>query len=166
MEIFDILDASGNIIGSASREECHNGSFLLHSVVHVLVFKNSGELILQKRSKTKKIQPGKWDTSVGGHIASGESLKYALDRETEEELGIRDATFERLYSYIMESEIEREFATTFRCFWNGPIQFNQVEIDEVRFFTKMEIDNLLGTGFFTPNFENEWNYYKKWLNNS
>ncbi len=166
MELFDILDSSGNIIGSASREECHNGSFLLHSVVHVMVFKNSGSLILQKRSKTKKIQPGKWDTSVGGHIASGESLKYALNRETEEELGIRDATFERLYSYIMESEIEREFVTTFRCFWDGPIQFNQVEIDEVRFFTKMEIDNLLGTGFFTPNFEEEWDYYKKWLNSS
>jgi len=163
MEFFDILNKNCDIVGKASREECHNGSFLLHGVVHILVFNDSGSVILQKRSKNKKIQPGKWDTSVGGHIASGESLSNALNREADEELGIRDTQFERLYSYIMESEIEREFVTTFRCTWNGHIKFNEDEIEEARYFKPEEIESFLGTCFFSPNFEEEWNHYKNWL---
>ena len=165
IEQFDILDTSGKIIGKATREKCHNGSFLLHGVVHVLVFNMSGQLYLQKRSNTKVIQPGKWDTSIGGHINSGETLENALEREAEEELGIRDTHFEKMYSYIMDSDVERELVTTFSCVWNGPIHFQKEEIDEVKLFTPEEIENLLGTGFFTPNFEEEWGYYKGWVDN-
>ncbi|MFC1692492.1 NUDIX domain-containing protein [Candidatus Latescibacterota bacterium] len=163
MEIFDIVDSAGKVIGTATREECHNGSFRLHGVVHVLVFDDTDRLILQKRSRTKYIQPDKWDTSIGGHISSGETISKALKREAEEELGIIDADFEKLYSYIMVSDIEKEYVTTFRCFWKGKINFDKDEIEEVRSFSKEEIESLLVTGFFTPNFEEEWIYYKKWL---
>lgn len=163
MELFNILDETGKTVGRASREECHNCSFLLHGVVHVLVFNSFGEVLIQKRSITKKIQPGKWDTSVGGHINCDETLEEALNRETEEELGIRDALFEKLYNYIMVSDVEREFVTTFRCFWDGSISFQKSEIEEVRFFSPDEIESHLGSGYFTPNFEEELKYYKKWL---
>jgi len=163
MEKFDILDTDGTVIGVTTREECHNGSFLLHGVVHVLVFTPAGELILQKRSRSKTIQPGKWDTSVGGHINTGETKYEAVAREAEEELGIRGAVFEELYTYIMESDIERELVTTFRCIWDGPVNRNMEEIDEVDAFPPDEIERRMRTGFFTPNFEEEWEYYKKWL---
>ncbi|HDY87382.1 MAG TPA: NUDIX domain-containing protein [bacterium] len=163
MELFNILDETGKVIGRASREECHNGSFLLHSVVHVLVFNSSGELVLQKRSMDKDIQPGKWDTSVGGHVSFDETLEEALHREAKEELGISDAVFEKLYSYIMESNVEREFVTTFRCIWDSSITLQKSEIEEVRFFTPDEIESHPGKDYFTPNFEEEWEYYKRWL---
>lgn len=163
MEYFDIVDESGGRIGVASREECHSGTFLLHPVVHVLVFTGSGDLILQKRSENKYIQPGKWDTSVGGHIQSGESVEAALERETFEELGIQGVAFERLYTYIMTSDVERELVTTFRCRWDDPTAFPEDEISEVRRFSSQEIDARLGTGFFTPNFEEEWRYYHEWV---
>ncbi len=159
MEYFDIIHPDGSVIGRASRDECHGGSFLLHAVVHILVFDCDGRLILQKRSESKDIQPGKWDTSVGGHISSGENMQDALEREAAEELGIRGADFLRLYSYVMESDIERELVTTFRCVWKGPVRFDREEIDEIRRFTAEEIEERLGTGYFTPNFEEEWAYY-------
>jgi len=162
MEYFDIIDPQGNRIGTATREECHSGSFLLHAVVHVLVFDADGRLILQKRSTSKYIQPGKWDTSVGGHLNAGETVDEALVREAGEELGITGAPFEKLYSYILESDIERELVTTFRCVWEGTVRFDGEEIDEIRRFHPDEIEELLGTGFFTPNFEEEWAYYKQW----
>ena len=132
-DMFDIVDKSGNIIGSASRRECHSSTFLLHRVIHVIVENSNGGIILQKRSKNKDIQPGKWDTSVGGHIDRGESIQDALKRETCEELGISDAVFEPLYEYIMESNIEREMVSTFRCVWDGTITHDPNEIDMIRF---------------------------------
>ena len=76
------------MIGSATRGECHNGSKLLHPVVHLHVFNSKGEVYLQKRPEWKDIQPGKWDTSVGGHLDYGETPEQALVREVREELGM------------------------------------------------------------------------------
>ena len=87
-EWFPLIDEQGNTIGKAPRRECHNGSKLLHPVVHLHIINNDGELYLQKRSTNKDIQPGKWDTAVGGHIDYGETIEEALAREVREELGI------------------------------------------------------------------------------
>ena len=67
-EMFPIVDEQGNITGAATRGECHSGSKLLHPVVHLHVFNAQGDIYLQKRPEWKDIQPGKWDTAVGGHI--------------------------------------------------------------------------------------------------
>ena len=107
-EMFPVVDEEGNIIAAATRGECHNGSKLLHPVIHLHVFNSKGELYLQKRPDWKDIQPGKWDTSVGGHIDLEESVDIALRRETQEELGITDFMPEKLTSYIFESTRERE----------------------------------------------------------
>ena len=51
-EMFPLVDEQGNIIGAATRGECHNGSKLLHPVIHLHVFNSKGELYLQKPSST------------------------------------------------------------------------------------------------------------------
>ena len=107
-EMFPIVDEEGNITGAATRGECHNGSKLLHPVVHLHVFNSKGELYLQKRPEWKDIQPGKWDTSVGGHVDLGESVEMALKREAGEELGISDFTSQLLTHYVFESDREKE----------------------------------------------------------
>ena len=76
--MFPIVDEQGNITGAATRGECHSGSKLLHPVVHLHVFNTQGDIYLQKRPEWKDIQPGKWDTAVGGHIDLGESVEIAL----------------------------------------------------------------------------------------
>lgn len=74
-EIFPLVNEEGVVIGKATRQECHSGSFLLHPVVHLHVFNSRGQLYLQKRALNKDIQPGKWDTSVGGHVGYYESIE-------------------------------------------------------------------------------------------
>lgn len=107
-EIFPIVDIHGNVIGKATRGECHNGSKILHPVVHLQLFNSRGELYLQKRALHKDIQPGKWDTAVGGHVDYGENIQTALRREAREELGITLFEPVLIGKYIFESEIEKE----------------------------------------------------------
>ena len=59
-EMFPVVDEEGNILGAISRGEAHNGSKVLHPVVHLHVFNSKGELYLQKRPAWKDIQPNKW----------------------------------------------------------------------------------------------------------
>lgn len=153
-EMFPIVDEQGNITGAATRGECHNGSKLLHPVVHLHVFNADGELYLQKRPSWKDIQPGKWDTAVGGHVDLGESVDMALRREVREELGITDFTPESVKTYVFESERERELVFVHKTVYNGTITPSD-ELDGGRFWSLEEIRHNIGLGVFTPNFENE-----------
>ena len=161
-ECFDVIDRSGNIIGMATRKECHGNKDLAHRTVHVLVFNSAGELYLQKRSMNKDIQPGKWDTSVGGHLDLGESFQQAVHREMKEELNI-DAPVKYIYDYWMCNEVETEYVHTYICVYDGDIVFDLNEIDHGRFWSREEIEQNVGAGVFTPNFEQE---YEKYLRSS
>jgi isopentenyldiphosphate isomerase len=155
-EYFPLVDTAGCVIGQATRRACHNGSKLLHPVVHLHIFNRQGHWLLQKRAATKDIQPGKWDTSVGGHVAYGESIEQALRREVREELGI--VAFDPLFirSYLFESDIEKEKVYSYRTVYEGPFAADPSEIDAIRFWTTDEIRRQLGQDVFTPNFEDEF----------
>ena len=154
-ELFPIVDEEGRVVGKATRGECHGGSHLLHPVVHLHVFNNAGELFLQKRPEWKDIQPGKWDTAVGGHIDLGETPEEALVREVREELGITEFTPQRLGMYFFESQRERELVYVFQTVYDGEIRPSD-ELDGGRFWTIDEINAAIGQGILTPNFESEF----------
>lgn len=154
-EMFPIVDEEGNITGAATRGECHSGSKQLHPVVHLHVFSSKGDLYLQKRPEWKDIQPGKWDTAVGGHVDLGESVDMALKREVQEELGITDFIPEHLTSYVFESARERELVFVYKTVYDGDIHPSD-ELDDGRFWSLEEIKEHIGKGIFTPNFEEEF----------
>ncbi|MDC7220907.1 MAG: NUDIX domain-containing protein [Spirochaetales bacterium] len=155
-EWFDLVTPAGRKLGEAPRSVCHRGPGLLHSVVHLHVTDSEGRLYLQKRSLNKKIQPGKWDTSVGGHVDSGEAVTDALVRETREELGMEGFSPRELITYVWESEQESELVHSYTTRWDGPVKPDPEEIEEGRFWSRSEIEEGLGKGVFTPNFEQEY----------
>jgi len=162
VEYFPIVTDNGEVTGMATRKECHSGSFLLHPVVHLHVFNSVGELYLQKRNMNKDIQPGKWDTSVGGHIDYGEETLEALFREVREELGIVDFEPQFITRYKFVSAQEAELVNVFKTIFDGNIEPNADEISEGKFWRKEDIENQIGKNTFTPNFEQEFsNIIKK-----
>ena len=161
MELFPLVNQDGVVIGSADRATCHNGSMLLHPVIHLHVFNSKGELYLQKRPMHKDIQPGKWDTSVGGHIDYGETVEVALEREVREELGISDYEPTFLWKYIFESNLEREFVYAYSTVYDGELNPDPEELEDGRFWTISEIESQIGKAFFTTNFEGEFKRMKE-----
>jgi isopentenyldiphosphate isomerase len=159
-ERFPVVDEEGNEISSAPRSICHDGkSRLLHPVVHFHLFNDTGDLFLQKRSMTKDLLPGKWDTSVGGHIKPGEKVEDALRREVEEELGIKVFEFQPAGKYIWESPRERELVYSFKGTSEEIPEINKEEIEEGRFWMIHEIKENIGKNTFTPNFEHEFDIW-------
>jgi isopentenyl-diphosphate delta-isomerase type 1 len=159
----DLVDEDDRIIGQALRSECHGDPKLIHRAVHVLLFNDQQQLLLQKRSCHKDIQPGKWDTSVGGHLDPGENYRAAAIREMNEELGVAGIPLRELYHSKIRNRVESENVRTYLTIYNGPIRFAPDEIDEVRFWSHEEISAALKSGCFTPNFEEEWSMFQDWL---
>ncbi len=89
MEKWDILNAQGTPTGKTvvrGRTFLRPGEY--HLVVHIWIVSSSGQLLIQKRSKEKKLMPGEW-AATGGSAISGESSLNAAKRELAEELGIK-----------------------------------------------------------------------------
>lgn len=154
-EWLPLVNEKGEIIGKAPRSVCHTDKSLLHPVVHLHVINSKGEIYLQKRPM-HKIQPGKWDTAVGGHISFGEDVETGLKREALEEIGISGFNAKLLANYVWESDIERELVFCFVSNYSGEIYINKEELTDGRFWSHTEIKAALAEGIFTPNFEEEY----------
>ena len=88
MEYIDVLNERGEFTGKiVSRGECHEKGYF-HRAVYAFVIKDDGSIILQKRSKNKKLWPNLWDVTIGGHVDITEFGREALIREAKEEFGI------------------------------------------------------------------------------
>ena len=159
-EIFDLVDSEDRVIGQAGRSEVHGNPSLLHRVIHILVFNGSGELFLQKRAADRQVQPGKWDTSVGGHLSSGEGYLEAAVREAAEELGIEilPENLRFLYKYKQINDFEAEIVTSYELIHDGGFSLQADEIDDGRFWSIEEIRRS-SPSIFTPNFLEELDKY-------
>ncbi len=155
MEMFQLVDVAGRPVGSAERAACHGNPALIHAVVHLHVLDRMGRLYLQRRALSKDTNPGRWDTSVGGHVSADEPVTDALAREAREELGIDAAAARPLFAYLYRNRFESEFAHCFSLEYDGPFHPDPVEIAEGRFFAFSEIATMVGTGALTPLFEHE-----------
>ncbi|MBI4698907.1 MAG: NUDIX domain-containing protein [Nitrospirae bacterium] len=162
-ENLDVVNEEGEVIKTLPRSVIHGDPSMMHRVVHVLVFNSAGSLLLQKRSMNKDVAPGKWDTSVGGHIDAGETIIEALNREMEEELGVTSCEPEILYTYIHSNPYETELVYTHSCIYDSEIRFSREEIDEVRFWGEEDIRRNMGQGVFSDNFEHEYSAWMKFV---
>lgn len=162
-EWFPVVEPSGLVVGRSTRQYCHSGAKPLHPVIHIHIIDRFSRIYLQKRALTKDIQPGKWDTAVGGHVTYGEGIVEAVYREASEELGFTEFNPIWIETYQFESDIEKELVNIFAVVGSYDLHPDLEEVEEGRWWDLEDIDAGLGKGIFTPNFESEFTMIRKSL---
>src|SRR3989344_3597195 len=136
-ELLDIVNEKDEVIGQATRSDCHNNPKLIHRVAHCWILNSKGQFLWQQRSMLKKDSPGQWDMSCGGHIPAGESVKDGLLRELNEELGIKDVSPVLVEKYIAGNEKQTEMIYLYFVFFEKPTDIfvlQKEEVEQVKWF--------------------------------
>jgi len=138
-EIFDVVDENDQVTSQAPRAEVHAKKWL-HRAVHVFVYNKRGDLLLQQRSMFKDAHPGVWDSSVSGHLDSGEDYLTAVIRELHEEMGILAESAPEEIARIQPCEDTGwEHVRLYRTRHNGPVRFPAAEVEAAAWFPPAEI---------------------------
>jgi isopentenyldiphosphate isomerase len=160
-ELLYEVDEHDQVIGPRARGELHRLG-IRHRAVHILVFNGRGELFLQKRSMTKDINPGLWDTSAAGHVDFGESYDQCAARELAEELGVENpGELEFLFKLPATDQTGWEFVQVYRVRHDSGLRLNAAEITEGRWFGLDEMNAWLAQGGegLTSSFRVIWRTY-------
>ena len=147
-ELVDIVDDDDTVIATVTRSEMRSRR-LQHRSVGIAVMSTDGRLLIHRRSLAKDIWPGWWDIAAGGVVAAGETYETAARRELEEELGI-EADLELLgHSRYVDDDVA-EMCRGYRVVHDGPFDFSDGEVSEVRWVTFAELDEMRATLSFLP----------------
>lgn len=160
-ELFDVVNAADEVTGTATRGEVH-AKDLIHRAVHVFVFNKRGDLLLQKRSSLKDRHPGVWDSSVSGHLDSGEDYAAAALRELSEEMGIAaDAAPEELQRILPSVETGWEHVRLYQIRHDGNIRFPAAEVEAAMWFPVQEVAAWVSArpSDFAPGFLQCWKLF-------
>ena len=126
-----------------------------HMVIHVCLFNEKGEMLIQQRQPFKEGWPNVWDITVGGSAISGDTSQSAAQRELLEEIGcaldftnIRPhltVNFEFGFDdyYLIEKDIDVK-----------ELHLQYEEVKQVKWASHDEIMRLLDSGEFIPYYSN------------
>lgn len=148
-----LLDADRAPIGKTVPRgtPLENGEHI--PVVHVCIFNNRGELLLQQRSAKKKSYPSYWDVSAAGGVRAGETGREAAVRETREELGL---DVEIPDSAAITLAFEGGFDDFFLITQDVPLEALTLQTEEVqaaRWASESDVIRMLHDGTFAPYWE-------------
>ena len=89
MEYWDVYDINRIKTGKTMIRGSEFEDNAYHLVVHVCIFNNKGEMLIQQRQPFKEGWPNMWDISVGGSAVAGDTSQTAAEREVLEEIGLK-----------------------------------------------------------------------------
>lgn len=151
-ELIDVLDENGNKTGEIlTREQIHKRG-LCHRIVVIVVIDAQGNILMQKRSKSKKENPGKWDVTAAGHVSSGQTVIQAAIRETLEEVGIKinEKELEYILTYKSEKNGEKEICDCYivkkEKIKLEDIKLQEIEVEQVKLCNLTEFYEIIENG--------------------
>ena len=149
MEYVDIFDKNNNATGEIKEKTRAHEDGNFHRTAHIWIINDKKELLLQKRSATKKSHPNCWDISGAGHIKAGESIIDGAIRELKEELGVVETEKGLEYIATIKStknpkNMEFQYVYLLKC--NKTIEeytFEDNEVSEVKYVFYKDLEKIV-----------------------
>lgn len=165
-----LVDSQDRELGYRSKADCHDGQGLLHRAFSLFVFNEQGELLLQQRSRGKRLWPGFWANSCCSHPRRGESMETATQRRLQQELGMR-CPLDYLYKFEYHAVYgdlgaEHELCWVYVGATSAEVHANANEVDDWRFVAPDDLDRELAEHpeRFTPWLKLEWRRLREEFN--
>lgn len=164
MELLEVLSESGEPTGEILDKSTIHKEGKYHKEVALILLNDKGEILLQKRSSTKEIEPNKWAWH-GGHVIVGETSVEAIIRETEEELGITlsESQIKFLVKLKRDKLPNRQYTIAYysKCNLNiDDFRIQKDELSEVKWFSFKKFKDMIYSSHPNMMFKNNENTNK------
>ncbi|KXK14604.1 MAG: NUDIX family hydrolase [Chloroflexi bacterium OLB14] len=143
-EFLDIVNQQDIVIGKEFRTKVHEIG-LWHRGVHVFLFNQQGEMLIQKRSADRASNPLKLDCSVSEHVQAGESYLDAAIRGMKEELGLENIQIKKVAKFRMNYGVnDNEISELYEGIVEATqVKFDTVEIDSIFYLSMNTLQKML-----------------------
>jgi isopentenyldiphosphate isomerase len=133
-ELICWVDEQDNLLGHLVRSDLRQRG-LIGRCTFIFLFNSQGELCVHRRTLSKALYPGFWDTAAGGMVAAGESYAISAARELEEELGVAGVELVEHDHFYFEQDDSRLWCKSYSGVWDGPLRLQPEEVMEARFLS-------------------------------
>ncbi|MEX2707291.1 MAG: isopentenyl-diphosphate Delta-isomerase [Candidatus Freyrarchaeum guaymaensis] len=151
-----LVDENDTEIGAEEKLKAHRDG-KLHRAFSIFIFNSEGEMLLQKRAKSKYHSGGLWSNACCSHPRPGESLEQAAHRRLQEEMGF-DCDLQKAFHFVYKTKLdndltEYEFDHVFIGNYEGEIKVNP---DEAEDFKWVKMDDVKEDVIKHPENYTEW----------
>ncbi|MBQ8410598.1 MAG: NUDIX domain-containing protein [Ruminiclostridium sp.] len=158
MEYWDVYDINRIKTGKTMIRGSEFEDNAYHLVVHVCIFNDKNEMLIQQRQPFKEGWPNMWDITVGGSAVAGDISQTAAEREVFEEIGLKldlngirphlTVNFDRGFDdiYLIEKNVDI-----------NELILQPEEVQAVKWAGREEILTMIENGDFIP-------YYPELIN--
>lgn len=143
-EILDLVDQDDRVIGQVLRKVANSNPALIHREAAILIFDRNNRVLLEQRSKYKKVNPLMWSV-VAGHVLARQNSEEAAHQELLEEAGFDTKLIfadKILHSYSWETH----FTYLYLAFYEGKeIVFPKAEVAQMKFVNQTQLSDMQKT---------------------
>ena len=145
-EILDIVDINDNVIGEAPISEANTNPNIIHREVAIIIYDDKNRLLLQKRDRRKRIDPGFWALTAG-HVPKGMKPHDAAHMELMEELGF-DTGLTFVEKTLQARTNEKRFFYWYKCRFpeNTKVKLEEGQVEKITFLPESGLKKFLGSG--------------------
>ncbi len=151
MERFDVYDKNRKLLGYSYPRGTKLKDGEHRTVIHICIFNQNGEMLIQQRASCKKLWPDMWDITAGGNVTTGESSSESASRELYEELGI-DIDFSNIrphFTINFENGFDDYYFLTINPNLDS-LTLQEDEVQAIKWASKEDIKELFDNGEFLP----------------
>nr|MDO8081962.1 isopentenyl-diphosphate Delta-isomerase [Candidatus Freyarchaeota archaeon] len=134
-EMVILVDETDKEIGTEEKMKTHKEG-KLHRAFSIFIFNSKGEMLLQKRAKSKYHSGGLWSNTCCSHPRPGEDVEQAAHRRLIEEMGF-DCDLHESFDFVYRANLdhdltEYEFDHVFIGKYDGEIKLNPEEAEDFK----------------------------------